>query len=595
MTRINTNISSLIAQKTLAKSNAQLQTALTRLSTGLQINTGKDDPAGMIASEALGMDITSTDQAIKNSEMANQMIATADSALSEVSSLLNDIKGLITEAANKGAMSDEQIAANQLQIDSSLDAINRIAQTTSFQGRNLLDGSLDFTTSATSGMATVRTKQINSANLGTAGYMDVSVAIQDEAKKASITSTIPTSTAAVGATSGLFTTNITPLSSLTFDAHTDGAEGNKIRVDIVHTDTVAADEIVASYNYDDVNDLHVVTVRLNNATADYDLAAIEAAVEGVNDNTGTQLLDVTEAGGGAGVYDATQAEPALIELTTGADAIAGLNGDLTFELSGKTGSQVFSFESGTLVGQIATAINLLSDATGVEATVAGDVLTLNSTAYGSDAFVAIKEIADAGAFTTSASRAVGEDIEATVNGVTATGKGNTLSINTATLSMSATVNDGSDTAFVFRITGGGALFQLGPDVVSNQQSRLGIQSVNTATLGGESGLLYSLGTGGAAALDTNTTLADQIVDEVATQVTSLRGRLGAFQATTIESNINSLTETLENLTAARSNIRDADFAAETANLTRAQILVQAGTSVLSIANQGPQSVLALLQ
>ncbi|MEX2025929.1 MAG: flagellin, partial [Pirellulaceae bacterium] len=144
MTRINTNVSSLIAQKTLARSNADLQSALTRLSTGLRINVGKDDPAGLIASEALRSDIISVEKAITNSERANQLIATADSALGQVSSLLNDIRGLVSEAANAGALSDDQIAANQLQVDSSLEAIDRISQITSFQGRKLLDGSLDF-------------------------------------------------------------------------------------------------------------------------------------------------------------------------------------------------------------------------------------------------------------------------------------------------------------------------------------------------------------------------------------------------------------------------------------------------------------------
>ncbi|MBN2291825.1 MAG: flagellin, partial [Pirellulales bacterium] len=128
MTRINTNVSSLNAQKTLARSNNQLQEALTRLSTGLRINSGKDDPAGLIASETLRSDIVSTQVAITNSERANQMIATADSALGQVSSLLNDVRGLVSEAANVGAMSSDQIAANQLQVDSSLEAIDRIAQ-----------------------------------------------------------------------------------------------------------------------------------------------------------------------------------------------------------------------------------------------------------------------------------------------------------------------------------------------------------------------------------------------------------------------------------------------------------------------------------
>ena len=87
----------------------------------------------------------------------------------------------------------------------------------------------------------------------------------------------------------------------------------------------------------------------------------------------------------------------------------------------------------------------------------------------------------------------------------------------------------------------------------------------------------------------------EIVGEAVDQVTSLRGRLGAFQKTTLETNIAALNDTLVNLTDAESQIRDADFAVETANLTRAQILVQSGTSVLAIANSNPQNVLALLR
>ena len=96
----------------------------------------------------LRSDIISVERAITNSERANQLIATADSALGQVSSLLNDIRGLVSEAANTGALSDAQIAADQLQVDSSLEAIDRIAQTTAFQGRRLLDGSLDFITTS---------------------------------------------------------------------------------------------------------------------------------------------------------------------------------------------------------------------------------------------------------------------------------------------------------------------------------------------------------------------------------------------------------------------------------------------------------------
>ncbi|MGL4944172.1 MAG: flagellin [Thermoguttaceae bacterium] len=146
MTRIMTNVPSLTGQKFLNRNMASLQQSLTRLSTGLKINSGADDPAGLISSEILRSEITGIKTAIKNTERANGMIATADSALNEVSKLLNDIRGLVTEAANTGGMSNDMIAANQLQVNASLDAIDRIAASTSFMGGNLLDGTLDFQT-----------------------------------------------------------------------------------------------------------------------------------------------------------------------------------------------------------------------------------------------------------------------------------------------------------------------------------------------------------------------------------------------------------------------------------------------------------------
>ena len=184
---------------------------------------------------------------------------------------------------------------------------------------------------------------------------------------------------------------------------------------------------------------------------------------------------------------------------------------------------------------------------------------------------------------------------ATVNGIDANGNGNSLSLNTATLDLKLSLAAGFIGNIDFTITGGGALFQLGPDVVSNQQARIGITSVNTAQLGGASGMLFQLASGGSADLATDPTTAAAIVEEAINQVTTLRGRLGAFQRTSLETNKNALNDTLVNLTEAESQIRDADFAAETAALTRAQILVQSGTTVLQIANQNPQNVLALLR
>src|SRR6478752_5010366 len=186
MSRINTNVNSLIAQTTLSRTQDQLQTSLTRLSTGLRINSGKDDPAGLIASENLRRDITSANTAISNSQQAGQLIATADSSLGQISNLLNTIRGLAVQAANSGVLSDDQIAANQLQVDASLDAIDRIAKVTTFQGRKLLDGSLDFTKAYTSGGSSVSDLQINKASLPTSGSLAVNVNITSAATQATL-------------------------------------------------------------------------------------------------------------------------------------------------------------------------------------------------------------------------------------------------------------------------------------------------------------------------------------------------------------------------------------------------------------------------
>jgi flagellin len=151
MARIQTNIPSLTGQHNLQRTNAALNVSLVRLSTGLRINTGKDDPAGLIASEILRSEIGSIGQSIKNSERANNIVATADAALTQVSTLLNDIRALIIASANKGAVSTAEIAANQIQVDSALESISRIGQTTVFGGDKLLNGTKSFLVSTTGG------------------------------------------------------------------------------------------------------------------------------------------------------------------------------------------------------------------------------------------------------------------------------------------------------------------------------------------------------------------------------------------------------------------------------------------------------------
>ncbi len=186
MTRIYTNIPSMVAQTNLHRNMASLETSLERLSTGFKINSGADDPAGLIASEMLRSDITGIKTAIKNTERANMMIATADSALNEVANLLNDIRGLVTEAANTGAMSAEMIAANQLQVDASLDAIDRIAAQTSFMGQKLLDGSLDFDMTGVN-RNDVQSLAVHQVNFGADKTpVNVEISVRQAAEKAAL-------------------------------------------------------------------------------------------------------------------------------------------------------------------------------------------------------------------------------------------------------------------------------------------------------------------------------------------------------------------------------------------------------------------------
>jgi len=141
MSRINTNVPALQAIGRLRFNQLDLHTRLERLSTGLRINRGKDDPAGLIASETLRSEIRAIRQAIDNSGRAINVISTAEGALNEASALLLQLQALTIATANKGALTAEEIDANQLEVDSLLTSIDRIANTASFGGRKLLDGS----------------------------------------------------------------------------------------------------------------------------------------------------------------------------------------------------------------------------------------------------------------------------------------------------------------------------------------------------------------------------------------------------------------------------------------------------------------------
>lgn len=183
MSRINTNIEAVRALTRLVGNQDKLSLRLERLSTGLRINRGADDPAGLIASERLRAEITGIKQALNNSQRTISVVSVAEGALNEVSTLLLEIRSLVTGTTNEAAISPDEVAANQLQIDALIESINRIANTTQFAGKKLLDGGTGYTLSGQN-LAQIDDVRVFAARLPDVGSVAVTVRVADSAEKA---------------------------------------------------------------------------------------------------------------------------------------------------------------------------------------------------------------------------------------------------------------------------------------------------------------------------------------------------------------------------------------------------------------------------
>ena len=139
---VNSISDSLAASYQVQRTAASLANTMTQLSTGLRINSAKDEPAGLIASELLRSEIAASNAAVKNTMMANSMLNVAESGMRQISNLLIEAKGLAVEAANSGTMTPEMVQANQMQMNAILDSIDRFSGMTNWLGKPLLDGSL---------------------------------------------------------------------------------------------------------------------------------------------------------------------------------------------------------------------------------------------------------------------------------------------------------------------------------------------------------------------------------------------------------------------------------------------------------------------
>jgi flagellin len=579
----------------LQKTNALQSQALERLSTGTQLNSAADNPAGLIASDTLQLQITAINGSITNSNLANNVIGTTDAALSQVGSLLNEIRGLVQQGVNSGAQSPAQIQADQAQIDSALSAINRIASNTQFAGQNLLDGSKGFTTVQTAAdAAKVSDFSINQALFGSAPTVTVDAQVVGAATK------------------GTLTYNGGNLQAAT-TLQVAGAKGSQVLF------------FGAGSSLQNVTDAVNANTDATGVTASITTAAVASTVTlGVIANN--NALQFTDARQNAGASDPAVTVNFVAGAGTAARSIA-VNGTAITVTLATTGGVVNGTETATSIAasiagnaqasSLVTVANAgASNGTGVVVDSAGaqtltggvnGVITLSSSDFGSKQFVGIQVLN--GTFQTNDStnapsfRSTGTDIAARINGQQATGDGLKATLATALLDASVTFAQASNVTGVdtkITITGGGSLFQIGQNVSVAGQIGVGIDATNTATLGGSAGKIYQLGSGnGKSLLDvgqngiTGANLVD-IINQALTKVDTVRARLGALQKDVIQTNLDSLGVALQNITDARSQIHDTDFAATTAQLTQAQILAQAGISVLQIANQAPQQVLKLL-
>ncbi len=474
MQTINTNIASLTAQYNTDKTQNDLATAIQRLSSGLRINSAKDDAAGLAISSRMTAQINGLNQAARNANDGISLAQVADGALSSVTDNLQRMRELAVQSANATNSASDR-AALQQEVGQLAAEIDRVSTQTQFNGINLLDGSFtaqQFQVGANSGQ-TITVSSIASARASALGaYQGFNLTSQ-----------------------GIGTANNTP-QPLTVTL----GGGAAVSLGSVAVDAKAQAAAITSANIAGL----VVTANATSVPAGTSTAAATAA--------------------GAATYT--------------------ING-IAISVTGATGAGALASNRANAVA----AINAQSAATGVVATDTGSGVSLVA-ADGRNVTVVYAP----GGFIGSAAADFGLSGAATTGG---------------TLNMSYTAPPGVSGSVVFAQTGG-------------LNSTTAIASTGTAV----SAMDISTVAGANAALSE--------IDAALQTVNSTRANLGAVQ-NRFSATIENLQSGSENTSAARSRIQDADFAAETANLSRAQVLQQAGTAMVAQANQLPQQVLQLLK
>jgi flagellin len=502
---INTNVASLNAQRNLNTSQSALATSLQRLSSGLRINSAKDDAAGLAISERFTTQIRGLNQATRNANDGISLAQTGEGALAEITSNLQRIRELAVQSANATNSASDR-AALDLEVQQRIAEIDRTAAQTSFNGQKILDG--------TFGTASFQV----GANVGETISVGLSTSMRTSAIGQIATGT-SSAEVTVGALSGAGTIAVGTSAAVTIGASTAG-----------------------SANGQSVGSAYSKARSINNA-----------GVSGLT-ATATNNVEFTVASTSG---------------TATADTYSlRINGQDIFAAYGQQANGVLTAQ------QITDAINSYQATTGVTASLSGGNLRL-SAADGRD-------IAIAQAFGGAAAGGItaGAGGSTTVNGVVyRDGQiSATLADANNNSAVAAGVNGGTLTFTANEnivVTGDGLAMGFGANTFTIAKDTTTISSSNVLTVTAANNAIFR-------------------VDSALTAVSTLRSTFGAVQ-NRFESTISNLQATTENLSASRSRIQDADFAAETASLTRAQILQQSGIAMLGQANALPNNVLSLLR
>jgi len=502
---INTNVASLTAQRNLGVSQGSLNTSIQRLSSGLRINSAKDDAAGMAISERFTSQIRGMNQAVRNANDGISLAQTAEGAMKAAGDMLQRVRELAVQSANaSNSASDRQ--ALQQEVNQLVAELDRVAQTTEFNGAKLLNGSFG-TQQFQVGANANQTIVAATANLRTGVYGNNQVS-GTGAAGVSPTATLATSSAygSNGVGSGAITIN--------------GALGSAaVNVAANENASKTAESINLQTKYTGVTATARTEVELKFAAT----GAYSITLESENKADPKTISFSVDGTGTTGSEALSKAVQAINEQSSKTGVVASLNKDATgIVLSNNTGNTI-------AVGKTAAAN-------------AGDITVTKQVGKG-DGSVTTAGTSQALA---AASAAAGAAI-AVAGYITLDSDKSFSVVSTSTVLASATLN--SDLKKVADL-----------DITDFSKASHSLKTVDSA-------LQYIAGE---------------------------RAKLGALQSR-FETSIAALQVTSENMSASRGRILDADFAAETANLSRTQILQQAGTAMVAQANQLPQGVLALLR